>query len=108
MPAKPLSRREPFLILAGVITASSLFFCIVFAGAGHGTYVPCVIFFPFSMLLAIRYGEIGAISFLLALAQFFVYAFILDWKRRAAWLLVILHIAALAWGIRSLPGSNFG
>ena len=48
-----------------------------FAGAGHGTYAPAKILFPFTMLFAIYHHSISTAWFMVAFIQFSVYGFLL-------------------------------
>lgn len=60
-----------------IITFLCLLVTIIFAGGGHGTYIPAKIIFPFTMLLANLNREINLIGFTLALIQIPIYSQIL-------------------------------
>ena len=73
-----LGIRPAFLAFVGALVgAASGWACWRMAAAGHGTYVPAIAIFPFTMLLAILMGPISPPLIVLALAQFPIYGFIL-------------------------------
>lgn len=59
------------LVLAASVLAGgiALVVAVVAAGAGHGTYVPAILLFPYSMLMASFAGAITPVLLALAVAQ---------------------------------------
>ena len=67
--------RTLLALLPGVVATAALgFLSIVLSGAGHGTYVPAALFFPYTMLLSFATGEIGPTGVALAVCQYPVYS----------------------------------
>lgn len=94
----------------GVVTALTVVVSVVAfgvsllsAGAGHGSYLPFAIFFPYSFLaIVLLEGEIGIIAGTLILVQFPMYGFVLGcaWLRDrlrwpAAWVIVTHILVAI-------------
>ena len=77
------------------ITFLCLLVTIIFAGGGHGTYVPAKIIFPFTMLLAKLNNEINFIGLLLALIEIPIYNQILIKKPKCKYLLIGIHLFAV-------------
>lgn len=77
------------------ITFLCLFVAMIFAGGGHGTYIPAKIVFPFTMLLAKLNNEINFIGFILALIQIPIYTRILKVKPKWKYLLIGIHLFAV-------------
>jgi hypothetical protein len=71
------------------------------AGAGHGTYIPAIVLFPYTMGIAVALGNIAVPLVVLALAQYPAYAALLGCassqrRRRAIWVILArLHVAAV-------------
>lgn len=59
------------------VTAISIVAAIFFMGGGHGTYIPTIFLFPYSMLITLLYGK-GTIPIAIGLTQFLVYGLITD------------------------------
>jgi len=109
MPARrpePYSRRPVLAVLVGTACGASvslpaLFLAVVSAGVGHGHYVAARMLFPYSMLLTLLEGSIGALAQGVGLLQFPLYGALLGWClwRRsfgAAILVASLHLVAAA------------
>ncbi len=84
----------------GVILA---FLATISAGAGHGTYTPAKLFFPYTMLLTLVDGRISNRLIALALIQFPVYGFLIGTaalNKYAVWIVIgsvaIGHAGAVA------------
>lgn len=71
-----------------VISILLLFFAVLFAGGGHGTYIPAQIIYPYTMIIAKLQDEIRFLALLLALIEIPVYAYILYNKQN--WNIYIL------------------
>lgn len=78
-----------------IITFLCLLVTIIFAGGGHGTYIPAKIIFPFTMLLAKLNNEINFIGLILALLQIHIYSRILIKKPKWKYLLIGIHLFAV-------------
>ena len=78
-----------------IITFLCLLVTIIFAGGGHGTYIPAKIIFPFTMLLAKLNNEINFIGFILALIQIPIDSRILMNKPKWKYLLIGIHLFAV-------------
>jgi hypothetical protein len=78
-----------------IITFLCLLVTIIFAGGGHGTYIPAKIIFPFTMLLAKLNNEINFIGLILALLQIPIYSRILIKKPKWKYLLIGIHLFAV-------------
>jgi hypothetical protein len=71
------------------------------AGAGHGTYIPMILCFPYTMLFAAARGSINAPDIATALLQFPIYGTVLGIARskgvsgRFCAILGALHLAAV-------------
>ena len=68
----------------------------MFAGGGHGTYIPAKIIFPFTMLLANLYNEIGVIGFIIAIIQIPIYSRILISKPKWKYFVFGIHLIGIA------------
>ncbi|MCB2066583.1 MAG: hypothetical protein KDE15_08090 [Erythrobacter sp.] len=100
----PTARRVLPAMLAGLSLGMlaggmALLAAFVSAGAGHGDYVAARLLFPYSMLLTLVEGRIGAVSLAIGLAQFPAYGALLGWLRArrnpaAALALAGLHLVA--------------
>ena len=77
------------------ITFLCLLVTIIFAGGGHGSYIPAKIIFPFTMLLANINNEINFIGFILALIQIPIYSRILMNKPKWKYFLIGIHLFAV-------------
>ena len=82
---------------AGIVISLPLFFvAMAMAGGGHGTYIPAVLFFPYSMLGAVAFTQqIQAGHLVLAAIQFPAYGFYIaqDPTRRKFFILGGIHFA---------------
>jgi hypothetical protein len=83
------------------VSLPALFLAVMSAGAGHGDYIAARMLFPYSMLLILVEGSIGALSQAVGLLQFPLYGALLGWSlwRRswgAAILVATLHVIAAA------------
>jgi hypothetical protein len=79
-----------------IITFLCLLVTIMFAGGGHGTYIPAKIIFPFTMLLANLNNEIGLIGLIIALIQIPIYSRILMAKPKWNYFVFGIHLFAIA------------
>lgn len=68
----------------------------MFAGGGHGTYIPAKIIFPFTMLLANLNNEIGLIGLIIAVIQIPIYSRILIAKPKWKYFVFGIHLFAIA------------
>ncbi len=102
-----------FLAFASLATEVGLIWAAIGeANGGHGTYFIAKTFFPFTMLLAVPFSNIGFVATALALLQFPTYGWIL-WvglERGRFWrfvgVLVLIHLAA-AWLALHVGGEVF-
>lgn len=78
-----------------IITILLLFFAILFAGGGHGTYLPAQVIFPYTMIIAKWQLEIGLLGLLLALIEIPVYGYILFNKPNWKFFTLGIHIVAI-------------
>jgi len=70
---------------------------VMAAGGGHGTYLLAKVFFPFSMLAAMRSGQIGFDPLALAVLQCAGYGAVIgatSKRRLATAFIVSVHVAA--------------
>ncbi|WP_369764638.1 hypothetical protein [Flavobacterium sp. WC2429] len=79
-----------------IITFLCLLVTIMFAGGGHGTYIPAKIIFPFTMLLANLNNEIGLIGLIIAVIQIPIYSRILIAKPKWKYFVFGIHLFAIA------------
>ncbi len=92
-------KKIPFLgwfsVVAIYVTPALAALAYVTASAGHGTYLFVKILFPYSMTLTALTGGLTTPLLVLALAQYFLYAFALDWarSRRRIWRGILLILA---------------
>jgi hypothetical protein len=80
----------------GVLAA---FVAVGAAGAGHGTYVPAAILFPFTMSLSALSGIITPVLMVLGLAQYPLYGASVGLAKSSTrvWVgLACVHVAAVA------------
>jgi len=77
------------------ITFLGLLIAIFFAGAGHGTYIPAKVIFPFTMLLVNLSNEINLLGIILAVIQIPIYSRILMNKPELKYLLIGIHLFAV-------------
>lgn len=90
-----LTLRYKWTIRMAAITPFLIFFCIIFMGGGHGTYVPGMLLFPVATSNIIWQDALWPPLLLLSLFQFALYGFIIDKiqkKVRSAILLLIFHL----------------
>ena len=72
-----------------IILAVVLLIVAIFSiGGGHGTYLIAKIIFPFSMLIALAFNEIGIISILLATIQIPAYSYFYKAKPNAKYFIL--------------------
>jgi hypothetical protein len=84
---------------------------ILAAGAGHGTYAPAKLLFPFAMLLAVAARTIDLPSLILAGLQFPLYGIILgsvssSRMRSVASAFGVIHLIAMA-VVFAIPDQSF-
>src|SRR5688500_60773 len=90
------------VIVSLAATPVCLFLGLVSAGVGHGDYVLARILFPYTMLSAFLFEEIGAPLIFLAVAQFPLYGLALGAAAKrgrlgtALLLLLVVHALAAA------------
>lgn len=77
------------------ITLLCLLVAILFAGGGHGTYIPAKIIFPFTMILAEFNKEISFFDFMIAFFQIPIYNLILKKRPNLKYLLIGIHLFAV-------------
>jgi hypothetical protein len=90
-------------LVAGLLISIPLLIVVVlFAGGGHGTYLPAKVLFPYTMLLAMTAAKTTTNPLIvLAIAQFSVYGLIIDRATRSGTAMktavgvAFLHLAAL-------------
>ena len=91
--------------------APAIIVVVALAGAGHGTYFPAALLFPFTMLLALWVGTISPPLVALALVQYPVYGLLLaklKGSQQALQYVFSLHaIAALIAGIAVAMSDGF-
>ncbi len=75
-----------------ILTFLFLTIVILSIGGGHGTYLIAKIIFPFSMLLALAFNEIGLLSILFAVLQIPIYWYFLESKPKSKYFIIGLHI----------------
>jgi hypothetical protein len=100
-------------LVAGLLISIPLLILVVlFAGGGHGTYLPAKVLFPYTMLLAMTARTITNPLIVLAIAQFPVYGLIIDRAirngtvRKATVGVAFLHLGALV-GCLLLRNTSF-
>jgi hypothetical protein len=87
---------------------------VITAGAGHGTYVPAEILFPYTMLSTAFLGRVTAAFAIVALVQFPLYGALVGSVRssrlrlRAVAILVAIHVAVALCSMVLLRGGSFG
>lgn len=75
-----------------IVTILLLFFTILFTGAGHGTFLPAQIIYPYTMIIAKLQFEIGFFALLLALIEIPVYSYIWYKKPNFKYHIIGLHM----------------
>ncbi len=107
------ARKFSIPILASlVVTPPLLFAAAVYTGAGHGSYLPAKILFPFTMLSTVLFRSIVAPFIVVAVLQFPLYGLLLGranasgtFARWATAILIIHLLAVLSCFL--LVGENF-
>ena len=100
------------MIASLIATPFCLFFALLLAGSGHGSYFPAKVLFPYTMISALLLGTITVPLILLSIIQFPIYGFALGVAKKKGWfvpiagLILILHIAALMLCFM-MAGENF-
>lgn len=101
------------MLLSGAIGLVLAIVATVCAGAGHGTYVPAKICFPYTMLLTMVDGRISNRLIALALIQFPVYGLLIgsvilrkNWVWFVIGTLLLVHLVAV-WFCFSVGLSGF-
>jgi len=79
-----------------IITVLCLLVTIIFAGGGHGTYIPAKIIFPFTMILVNLNNEISVVGFIIAIIQIPFYGAILANKPKWKYFLFGIHFLAIS------------
>jgi hypothetical protein len=82
-------------VVGAVLTVPALGLTIFAAGGGHGTYLPAIFLFPFTMLGAAIFGSINPALIALALFQFPMYGYVIGRNVLLSYSIGILHIAAV-------------
>src|SRR5438067_468792 len=82
------------------------------AGAGHGSYLPAVVLFPFTMLSTLITTTISPFGMALALLQFPIYGFVIgkapvELRLRLGAALAVIHCACVVAGLAVLKGGAF-
>ena len=96
-------------IIIGVLALALTF---LFAGAGHGTYLPAKLLFPYTMLSTVLFGSISDSFVIIAVVQFPVYGLILGLAARtynfgfAAKVIAVVHVVCSVLCLL-LVGENF-
>lgn len=91
-----------FSLVAVYATPAFAALAYVTVSAGQGTYVFAKILFPYTMTLTALTGVVTPMLIAVALAQYFIYGFILDWARsvRRVWrgvaLVLLAHVIFVA------------
>ena len=88
-------------IFAGsiVLGVLALVVAFLFAGAGHGTYLPAKVLFTYTMLSTVHLESISGLFLIIALVQYPVYGLILGWAakthnfRFAFGMIATLHVS---------------
>lgn len=84
-------------VFAGVVFgAVAPWVALAAAGGGHGTYIPAVILFPFTMLLASVVGVISTPLIALALLQYPAYGLLIATRENARRTMVGIASAHIA------------
>jgi hypothetical protein len=103
---KEVRRTDKTPAMKGVIAATggvlvelgALLVAFVAAGAGHGTYVPAKLLFPYPLALTAITHSINGLLIALALLQFPAYALVAVANRNRHWVpgaLMALHVLAV-------------
>ncbi len=87
------------VLVSLLATPLFLLWAVIFAGGGHGSYLPAKILFPYAMLLAIPRRRIILPFFLLLVAQYPLYGILysLVRGRRLRVLLTLVLVIAHVW-----------
>ena len=72
-----MKRWLPWIIAGVLFGALAAFVAVGAAGAGHGTYVPAAVLFPYTMFFSVLVGSIAPVLVALALVQYPVYGALL-------------------------------
>lgn len=96
-----------FIVPAIIVTIVAMAVCIITAGGGHGTYVPSIFTFPFTMMIATLMKTINSLAITLSFLQFPIYGLIIAncktarTKALAIVSLFMLHCAAIVWTLEN-------
>lgn len=84
-------------MIGGAVVAVMAFALSMFAaGAGHGTYAPAKVLFPYSMLLTSLTGTITPGLLVLAAVQWPIYGYVVSGRPRSRWAVVgAIHVIAV-------------
>ncbi len=110
-PVRTFGFWEP-VIVSTVVGVLALAFAFLFAGAGHGTYLPAKLLFPYTMLSTALLGLIPDALVAIAVVQFPIYGLILGLAAKthnfgfAARLIAIIHVV-FSFLCLLLIGENF-
>lgn len=90
------------LVLASIVVGTlALAVTLLFAGSGHGTYLPAKLLFPYTMLSTVSGGSISEVFLVIAVVQFPFYGLILGLAAKAhnfgfaVKLITIVHIVSV-------------
>lgn len=93
--------KQPILKLSLIAEAIGIVIATFAAGAGHGSYTPARIIFPFTMMSTVFHENIRGIYLIFGLIQFPIYGLVLAWAtntkyiRKIIIILTILHFVAV-------------
>lgn len=98
-------------LILSLLTIPLLIIAVFFAGGGHGSYLPAIFLFPFSLVSFLLFDSITIPFIIIAILQYPVYGFIIDNVKRSGknqWLpFVVLFIhVLLAVIIMSITGEK--
>jgi hypothetical protein len=102
-----------YVIRGLVLGAVASLVALAAAGAGHGTYLPAKLLFPFAMLCAVFGSSITAPYIVIALVQFPLYGVLLDAASRrsrftlCAVILACAHLTLAAIDVFAPADSSF-
>ena len=86
MTISSIYRNRWFPIVAGILVSPLLVrIAVAFVGAGDGSYLPAVVFFPWAMFLALLSKHITSFAFALGAIQWPMYGILLNPKARRFW-----------------------
>ena len=105
---------SPYLgfALGALVALPCAFLAVTAAGAGHGSYLPARLLFPFTMLSTLLYGPFTTPFILAALIQFPLYGLVLGCCHRASRLahgllaLCATHLVAVT-VVLAVPNTDF-